>query len=634
MSGRRSTPVLPRQASAPWETLEPRTHLSATAVTTTIASLSQRMTVVASAAQPDGKVVVCGYSLGDARGFGGVVMAVARLNADGTPDTTFGNAGITTVVDQPPEQTSLNDTATAVTVEPNGDIVVAGLTQAGIGTDSAAQPRPIVVRFTPDGHLDTTFGGPFDGLAGGVYLPTLVDPTPLTDSPGIARLDGIALSPDGGLVAAGTAYAGDGLLGAGDSELGSVMVLDWVTASGTRDTAYGSVDASQPGGHSGELVLPIGSEVSGQPRAAAYALAVQTNGKVVVAGKASVGNRPAFAVARTTADGSSLDPTFGTGGVVTLKPVSAVGGAATDLSIEADGQILAAGIAGRGSSGINVSSKAVLARFNPNGSLDRTFGTGGMAMTAVGRLIVGAKLAAGPGGTTYLSVAAGSENKQSDTLQEAPALIHYSASGQLDTAFGSRGVITMAGEYDADYTDEYFNPIFENEPERLPESLAIEDDLPTSRTRYAATWAFPVTVGADGRAMVEAGVQSAVTVALAAAAPVADPAVTAAASATSAAVTAGRTATVVVTVTNDGTGVAKGPATLTLTADGVAVPLATHKVGLSLAPGRSATVRLSFRVPAALAGQTVPLTATLTAGGGLADADPTNDGVTTPLTVA
>ncbi len=125
-----------------------------------------------------------------------------------------------------------------------------------------------------------------------------------------------------------------------------------------------------------------------------------------------------------------------------------------------------------------------------------------------------------------------------------------------------------------------------------------------------------------------------VTVARAAAAPVADPAVTAAAPATSAAVTAARTATVVVTLTNDGTGVAKGPATLTLTADGVAVPLTTHKVGLNLAPGRSVAVRVSFRVPAGLAGQTLQLTATLTAGSGLADADPTNDAAAGTLAVA
>jgi uncharacterized delta-60 repeat protein len=622
-----------RTPSPVWEPLEPRTHLSATSVTTTAPALPPRTTVVASAAQADGKVVICGYTTTKAANSPyRIQILVARLEADGTPDTTFGTDGVALLADQSPAGTALNDAATAVAVEPDGDIFVAGFTQVGIGTESAAQPRPIVVRFTPDGQLDTTFGGPFDGLTGGVYLPTLADPTPLTDSPGIARLDGIALSPDGGLVVAGTAYAGDGLLGAGDSELGSVMVLNWVTGSGTRDTAYGAVDASQPGGHSGELVLPIGSEVSGQPRAAAYALAVQTDGKVVVAGKASVGNRPAFAVARTTVDGSGLDPTFGTGGVVTLKPASAVGGAATDVSIEANGQILAAGIAGSGTSGINVASKAVLARFNANGSLDRTFGTG-VATTAVGRLVVNAQLAAGPGGTTYLSVATASEDKADLTLQAAPALIHYTATGQVDTAFAVRGVASMAGEYHPDIVDDYFNPIFENEPERFPESLAIEDDLPTSRTRYAATWAFPVTVGGDGRAMVEAGVQSAVTVALAAAAPVADPAVTAAAPATSAAVTTGRTATVVVTVTNDGTGVANGPATLTLTADGVAVPLATHKVGLNLVPGRSVKVRVSFRVPAGLAGQTVSLTASLTTGTGLADAVAANDSAVVRLTV-
>jgi uncharacterized delta-60 repeat protein len=615
------------QASPVWESLERRTHLSGTAVTTTVPSLplSEGMTVVASAAQPDGKVVVCGYTFDTDRGSWGAEIVVARLNADGTPDTTFGVGGVARVQDKPATTTSLNDAATAVAVEPDGDIVVAGMTQSGYGRDTAAQPRPIVVRFTPAGQLDTSFGGPFDGLAGGVYLPTLAGSTPLADTPGLARADAIGLTPDGGLVVAGTAYAGPGPVGTGSAEHGSVMVFEWVTAQGTRDTAYGSVDSSQPGGHSGELVLPLGSSVKGQPQAAAYALAVQSDGKVVVAGKAAVGSTPAFAVARTTADGSALDPAFGHGGLVTLKPAGSVGGSATDVLVEPDGQILAAGISGSGNSGINVTSHAVLARFNANGTLDRTFGTGGVATAAVGRLIVGAKLAEGPGGTNYLSVAVGSENKDTDTLQATPDLIHYTASGRVDTAFATHGLAAVGGEHDPDYDDDWFNPIYEGEPGDFPSSIAIEDDLPTSRTRYAATWAFPVTVRNDGRAVVVAGMDGSMTFTIAAAAPVADPAVTAAVPATSAAVTAGRTATVVVTVTNAGTGIANGPATLTLTADGVAVPLTSKKIGLSLAPGRSVKVRVSFRVPAGLAGQTVPLAATLTAGSGLADADATND---------
>jgi uncharacterized delta-60 repeat protein len=591
------------------------------------------MTIVASAAQPDGKVIVCGYLFQADRGFSGAEIALTRLNADGTLDTTFGTGGVTRVIDQPPVPTSLNDAATALTIEPDGDIVVAGLTQSGYGRATAAQPRPIIVRFTPDGQLDTTFGGPFNGLAGGVYLPTLVGATPLTDSPGLARLDAVGLSPDGGLVVVGTAYAGAGPVGTGSSETGSVMVLEWLTATGTRDTAYGSIDISQPGGHSGELVLPVGSEVAGQPRAAAYALAVQPDGKVVVAGKAAVGKAPAFAVARTTADGSALDTTFGTGGLVTLKSTSTVGGAATDVLVESNGQILATGIAGGGSSGVNVTSKAVLARFNANGTLDRTFGTGGVTTTAVGRLVVNSKMAAGPGGTTYLSVAVGSENKQTGTLQATPVLVHFTATGHVDTAFGSRGIATVGGEYNPDFTDDYFNPIYEGEPEDFPRSIAIEDDLPTSRTRYAAAWAFPVTVGVDGGTVVVAGVQTVVTVAKTTPAPVADPALASAAPATPIAVVAGRMATVVVTVTNDGTGVAKGTATLALTTDGVAIPLTSKKIGLNLAHGRSVKVRMSFRVPVGLAGQTIRLTSTLTASSGLADVDPTNDGVTTALTV-
>ena len=618
-----------------WEPLEPRTHLSATALTMTSPSLplSQGMTVVASAAQADGKVVVCGYTFDTDRGSWGAEIVVARLNADGTPDTTFGAGGVARVQDKPATSTSLNDAATAVAVEADGDVVVAGMTQSGYGRAAAAQPRPIVVRFTPAGQLDTTFGGPFDGLAGGVYLPALAGSTPLADSPGLARADAIGLTPDGGLVVAGTAYAGPGPVGTGSAEQGSVMVLEWVTAQGTRDTAYGSVDSSQPGGHSGERVLPLGSSVKGQPQAAAYALTVQPDGKVVVAGKAVVGGTPAFAVARTTADGSALDATFGHGGLVTLKPSGKAGGSATDVLVEPDGDVLAAGISGSGGSGANVASKAVLARFNANGTPDRTFGSGGVTTTAVGRLVVGAKLAAGPGGTAYLSVAAASEHEQDGTLQATPALVHYTAAGRVDTGFASRGIAAIGGEYHPDYDDDWFNPVYEGNADGFPRSIPIEDDFPTSRTRYAALWAYPVTVGSDGRPVVAVGVDTDVIVALAEPAPVADPALTVAAPVTSAPLTVGGTVTMVVTVTNAGTGAANGPATLTLTTYGMAVPLASKKVGLNLAPGRSVKLRVSFRVPAALAGQTVPLTAALTAGGSLADADPTNDGVRMALAV-
>ena len=97
-------------------------------------------TMSAMVAQPDGKLVLVGSTPGS----GGGDFAIARLNADGTPDSTFSGDGRQTV------DFGGADIANAVAIQPDGKIVIAG--QGGGGNDMA------VARLTSTGGLDTSFG--------------------------------------------------------------------------------------------------------------------------------------------------------------------------------------------------------------------------------------------------------------------------------------------------------------------------------------------------------------------------------------------------------------------------------------------------------------------------------------------
>jgi uncharacterized delta-60 repeat protein len=130
------------------------------------------------------------------------------------------------------------------------------------------------------------------------------------------------------------------------------------------------------------------------------AAAVQSDGDIVVAGTTS-GTGPAteFALARFLPTGQ-LDTTFGQGGLVTTVPTG-VFPSVSALLVQSNGQILVAGSAGSGLR--KVPSPTILVRYNSNGSLDTTFGEGGiveeptliLAPTALAQLSDGSYLAVG-----------------------------------------------------------------------------------------------------------------------------------------------------------------------------------------------------------------------------------------------
>ena len=281
------------------------------------------------AVQPDGKIVAAG---GAATGF-----ELARYNADGSLDATFGAGGkVTTRFGLGLPFTR----AHAIVLQPDGKIVVAGTATAATVGDFG------LARYNPNGSLDASFG------AGGKVTTDIGG----TDSSDAAWA--VALQPDGKLVVAGST--------AGPS--GDAFALARYTPTGALDSAFGS---------SGRVITGFGGDQDW-----AQAVAVQADGKIVAAGKTGnqcCGGTFNFALARYTA-GGTLDTAFGGGGKVTT---DFAGGAdnAHALAIQADGKILAGGERLPGGNPTGASFDFALARYQPGGTLDPAFGAGGLVTT-------------------------------------------------------------------------------------------------------------------------------------------------------------------------------------------------------------------------------------------------------------
>ncbi len=274
------------------------------------------------AVAPDGKIVLAGNAevAADNSDF-----AVARLNADGTPDMTFGDGRSTFGF-------SITDGATGVTVQPDGKIVVAGY------TDVLGSPDFVVARIKDNGFFDTDFG------TGGYHI--------LPFDLGGSKYDvahSVALQTDGKIVVAGVVQI-DGA--------NYDFAVARLNTDGTLDSSFG-VGGKRIFGSSGV------DEASG--------VAVQPDGKIVMAGTIDAAGTSDFLVARLNSNGL-LDTGFGTGGFRTIA-FDLSGGeydAASAVALQPDGKIVVAGVA----EVTDGNGDFALARLNANGTLDTSFGDG------------------------------------------------------------------------------------------------------------------------------------------------------------------------------------------------------------------------------------------------------------------
>jgi uncharacterized delta-60 repeat protein len=286
------------------------------------------------ALQPDGKIVAAGCLIHDNFTVG---FVVARFNADGSLDMTFGNGGKTV--------TTFNGNAegNALVLQPDGKIIVVG--DSGAGYDITHRDFTIV-RYNADGSLDQTFG------AGGKLI-THFDGGYNTGS----RASAVALLPDGKLLVAGTFKP--------DTGVGARFALARYNADGSLDATFGT---------GGKFSNSLGGS-----DAFAFALALRADGRIVLAGYFLSGYRNHdFALARYNPNGS-LDTTFGAGGQVITDLFGATDDIAYGLTLAPGGRLLAVGHTGQ-----YPNFKLALARFNSSGQLDQTFGSAGKVQTTIG----------------------------------------------------------------------------------------------------------------------------------------------------------------------------------------------------------------------------------------------------------
>jgi uncharacterized delta-60 repeat protein len=252
------------------------------------------------AIQSDGKIVAAGF----AHINGNFDFALARYNSNGTLDTTFGTGGKKTTAFGVPSIAQGN----SVTIQRDGKIVVAGLTVVNNLANFA------LARYNSNGTLDTTFG------SGGKAV---------TDFGADDRAFSVALQADGKIVAAGMT--------------GADFALARYNANGTLDLTFGS---------DGKVITDFAGAND-----IALGVAIRSDGKIVAVGRTFVSARTAFAVARYNSNGT-LDPGFGSGGKTSTSFVGSLGDQAFSVAIQPDGKAVVAG-----SAVVNLNTQFALARY-------------------------------------------------------------------------------------------------------------------------------------------------------------------------------------------------------------------------------------------------------------------------------
>ncbi|MBL8184582.1 MAG: carboxypeptidase regulatory-like domain-containing protein [Blastocatellia bacterium] len=403
-----------------------------------------------------------------------------------------------------------NDQLNGVAIQPDGKSV-----SVGVHADGSAMLETLITRHNEDGSLDATFGN------SGIVRPVF----PSSTSNNIFH--GVAIQADGRIVAVGQT------VGVGTS---SDFAVARYNSDGTPDTTFDG---------DGLAVTPISS---GNLIDIARSVAIQPDGKIVVAGRARISEGPSnddFAVARYNTDGS-LDTEFDGDG----KVIVAFAGRfdeAFSVAIQDDEKIVAAGFSG------STAEDFALARFNPNGSLDSTFDLDGRVTTSFGAgrdgaysvviqpddKIVAAGIATmtnldfaiaryNPDGSLDASfdvdglattpISASSDEGRSVLLQADGKLVvtgfalvgnndfamaRYNADGSLDTSFDGDGKVTTTF---GTSRDEALASAMQPDGKIIAVGLtSTSTDIDSALARYNTNGTLDTAFDTDGRVSVQAG---------------------------------------------------------------------------------------------------------------------------------
>jgi uncharacterized delta-60 repeat protein len=291
-------------------------------VMTTISFLSEARAVII---QPDGKILVGGiYHTGD---FANIYhLVLARYNANGTLDNTFGTNGLAM-----PEP-AFSDELTDMVLQPDGKIVVGG---AIPNNPPTGMESFMVARFNSNGTLDNSFG------TAGITVTELNQGSKIVD---------LSLLPDGKILAGGNSGIYE-----------EPAIDDYMDMTLARYTSQGLLDSTF--GTNGIVTTNV---VPGQPDFLHAAL-VQPDGKIVAAG--SYGN--SHYLVRYQSNGS-IDNSFGTNGKLVRESMPGT----LSMARRSNGNLVTAVHTIR-----NATSDFMVHGYTLNGAVDPAFGTNGSVIT-------------------------------------------------------------------------------------------------------------------------------------------------------------------------------------------------------------------------------------------------------------
>lgn len=250
------------------------------------------------AVQTDGKVLIAGAERDTSTG--NFYYKVVRVNTNGTLDNSFDGDG-RFYIDFETNYTF--DIPWKVKVQPDGKIVLVGVSLSTVTEDDFT-----IVRLNSNGSLDSQFG-----------------------TNGVSRVDfgqnewafDFDFNSGGGIVVAGRKS-----LSFGSSE--NSYAVAWLTANGTLDTNFGD-------NNSGKKVIDLGGN------ATCNAIALQSDGKILLSGSLVVNDSSYQAVVRLNANGD-FDQTFNQDGKLLVNDTGFLFEARKDIAVQRDGRILVLGM--------------------------------------------------------------------------------------------------------------------------------------------------------------------------------------------------------------------------------------------------------------------------------------------------
>jgi uncharacterized delta-60 repeat protein len=371
-------------------------------------------------------------------------FATVRYNTDGSVDTTFNGDGavLTTFQNGPPRA---NNRAWAIAIQPDQKIIVCGDSEAPIPEGDL---NFALVRYNTDGTVDTSFG-----VNGGV-LTTFSDPAIHSAD----ECHSVVIQPDGKIVAVG--FTNASITGPHLKSTNNFAMARY-TPDGKLDSSFGV-----NGGRIIDFFFTAGGPLGAGPdlsHSEAYGVALQQDGKIVMAGYSDAPGRPQmsdpqkadvnFALVRLNPDLSDDtkfgDNSFDPGKVLTEFRDLPNGDHSDDygraVAIQQDGKIV---VAGYSNAPNGEDLNFALARYNPNGVIDITFG--GAGTLSPGRVLTDFRQlpdGSQPNDSASSVVIQNDQKIVAAGFTQSPngdlnfALARYNTDGIIDVGYGSSHIL-------------------------------------------------------------------------------------------------------------------------------------------------------------------------------------------------